>query len=276
MTEELYGHPPAEFVARRDELVKQARADGDRLLAKQIKALRRPSAGAWYLNASARASLASLRELTNLGQQLRDAQSAGDFAALRELAARRNPVVAAVVRELVAELARVGTTATPSGLDEVRGTLASALADPEVADQLRRGRLDRPHNYSGFGELSVPAAVTRLSPSRSSNSAAPDDHAAEADRLTMEQLERELSAAEADLEASTANRTAAEGRARTADSLVESLTAELAEARAQLAVTEAEVAEAADEEQLAGDRVEQARSQLPPSDSGASVHRFDP
>ncbi len=259
ITEELYAHPPAEFVTRRDELAKRTRAAGDALLAKQIKALRRPSVGAWYLNASARAGLVSLSELTHLGEQLRDAQSTGDFAALRELATRRNPVVAAAVRELVAELARLGTTATPAGLDEVRSTLASALADPEVADQLTRGRLDRPHNYSGFGELSVPAAVTMLSSAQPVASPEPGDAAA---RRARELAEQALAAAEADLETSTANRAAAEDRARVAGSRVADLSAELAAARDQLAAVEAELAGAADQELLATDRVEQARIQL--------------
>ncbi len=64
---ELYGGAPADFVARRDELAKQARADGDRELATAIKALRRPTVGAWYLNLAAAAGLTSLRELLDLG-----------------------------------------------------------------------------------------------------------------------------------------------------------------------------------------------------------------
>ncbi|MCC6498348.1 MAG: hypothetical protein IT193_19035 [Propionibacteriaceae bacterium] len=263
VTEELYANPPAEFVARRDALAAQARAAGDRLLAKQIKALRRPSVGAWYLNASARAGLASLKDLTDLGQQLRDAQAAGDFAALRVLAARRNPVVGAVVRELAAELGRLGTSASPAGLDEVRNTLASALADPGVADQLTRGRLDRPHNYSGFGALSSTAAVTTLPPARSGRPAAAEDPA-EAERIAREQAEQEVAAAEAELEAGIANRAVAEDRARAAGARVEALAAEFAEARDRLAEAEAGLAQAAEAERAAAGRVEQARSRLPP------------
>ncbi len=264
VTEELYANPPAEFVARRDALAAKARAAGDRLLAKQIKALRRPSVGAWYLNASARAGLASLQDLTDLGQQLRDAQAAGDFGTLRELAARRNPVVGAVVRELVAELGGLGTTVSPAGLDEVRNTLASALADPEVADRLTRGRLDRPHNYSGFGALSSAAAVTTLQPARSGRPAAPEEPA-EAERIARQQAEQEAAAAQAELEAGIANRAAAEDRARAASARVEALVAELAEARDQLAEAEAGLAEAAEAERAAADRVERASSPLLPA-----------
>lgn len=47
ITDELYEGSPAAFVARRDELAKQARSSGDRVLATAIKALRRPTVGAW-------------------------------------------------------------------------------------------------------------------------------------------------------------------------------------------------------------------------------------
>lgn len=256
LTEELYANPPTEFVARRDALAAQARSAGDRLLAKQLKALRRPSVGAWYLNVAARAGLASLAELIAFGQQLREAQAAGDFAALRELAGRRNPTVAAAVRELVAELGRLGTTATAAGLEEVRNTLASALADPEVADQLARGRLDRPHNYSGFGQLSATAAVTTLPPAPSSPSAAPEDPDAEAGRLARQRAESEAAAAAAELEARVAELAAAEDRAQEARARVEALAADLAEARDHLAEAEAGLAAAAEAERLAVDRIQ--------------------
>ncbi|MDQ7992879.1 MAG: hypothetical protein AAGC63_17105, partial [Propionicimonas sp.] len=145
--DELYAHPPAEFIGRRDELATAARAAGDSAAAARIKALRRPSVGAWYLNVAARDGLTSLRELLRLGSQLRQAQAAADFGTLRELATQRGPLVGRVVRDLTAHLAQRGTRATAAGLDEVRATLASALADPGVADQLTTGRLDRAHRY---------------------------------------------------------------------------------------------------------------------------------
>lgn len=179
-TDELFAGPPTAFVARRDELAKQARAAGQRGLAAEIKALRRPSVGAWYLNQASRAGLLSLRDLLSLGQELRRAQASGDFAALRALAARRGHLVSRVLRDLTAHLAHVGVTVTASGLDEVRATLAAALADPQVAAHLSAGRLDRPHTYSGFGDLdpsvllAVPAASDAGSTPGSPAKPAPD------------------------------------------------------------------------------------------------------
>jgi hypothetical protein len=249
LTDELYARPPAEFVARRDELAGQARASGDRVLAARIKALRRPTVGAWYLNSAARARLAGLDDLIQLGHELRDAQSRGDFAALRELAARRGPLMNAVLRELVSHLAGIGVTATPAGLEEARGTLSSALADPDVAEELSRGRLDRPHVYGGFGELS---GVVAASPAR-----VPVDVEAEAAAA-----QQELTDAEAELAARTADRDAAEARARTAREAVEALAIELAEARAGLRAAEDELRGITDRQNEARKRVERAHRQV--------------
>jgi hypothetical protein len=47
VADELYGVPPEEFVATRRERERQARADGDRVLATSIAALPKPSLAAW-------------------------------------------------------------------------------------------------------------------------------------------------------------------------------------------------------------------------------------
>ena len=51
----LYGYPLAEFVASRDELVKEIRNAGDRELAAEIKKLRKPSVVAGEVNRVVRA-----------------------------------------------------------------------------------------------------------------------------------------------------------------------------------------------------------------------------
>ena len=48
--DELYRERPEDFVATRDELVKELRADGDRDGAERLKKLRRPTATAWLIN----------------------------------------------------------------------------------------------------------------------------------------------------------------------------------------------------------------------------------
>ena len=51
---ELYALPPEEFTAARDALARQARASGQAALANEIRALRKPTQGAWVVNPLAR------------------------------------------------------------------------------------------------------------------------------------------------------------------------------------------------------------------------------
>jgi hypothetical protein len=272
LTDELYARPPAEFVARRDELARAARASGDRELAAQVKALRRPSVGAGYLNSGVRAELGALAEVMELGRRLRDAQAGGDFAALRELGSRRGTLVAAAMRELGAHLVVAGVSATPAGLDEARTTLSSALADPEVAAELAAGRLDRPHVYAGFGDASGWAVVTPAParPSRDRPEAAAAEaagaaqRAAEDARRAAEDVARqELEEAEADLAASADDHEAAQDAATAAADRVGVLTSALAEAKEALRAAKDELSEATTRQTAARRRVERARHGVP-------------
>lgn len=51
---ELYGLPPGDFTAARNERAKAARAEGNALLAKQVGRLPKPSTAAWAINMLAR------------------------------------------------------------------------------------------------------------------------------------------------------------------------------------------------------------------------------
>ncbi len=265
---ELYAGPPAGFVARRDELAKQARADGDRELATAIKALRRPTVGAGYLNLAAAAGLTSLRELLELGRELRETQAAGDFAALRDLAARRGPLLSRVARDLTAHLAQVGVAATGTGLDEVRTTLGAALADPAVDAQVRSGRVDRPHSYGGFGEVemavslaaSAPPSTAKETPGEPSNGTQRKDAAAAKEQLAA--ARRELAAAERERVATESRSKQAGTAVRAARKRVESLETELDRARDALAKAEEEATGLKAEIAALSATIDQARKAL--------------
>jgi hypothetical protein len=272
LTDELYTRPPAEFVARRDELAREARASSDRALATQIKALRRPSVGAWYLNSGVRAGLAALTEFMELGRQLRQAQGQGDFAALRNLGSRRRPLTADALRDLAAHLVASGVAATPAGLDEARTTLTSALADPEVAEELAQGRLDRPHVYAGFGDLSamVPSAqAAAASGSGKAEKADVTEKAAEAEaRAAREAAAREesekaarleLEGAEAELAEAADDHAAAQAAVEATNDRVDALTSALAEAKTALRAAKAELETATTRQTAAQRRLERAR-----------------
>lgn len=72
----LYGLPAEDFVARRDQLVKQIRADGDRGLADAIKALRKPTVVAASLNQALRGDPGLVEKLLEAVAQLRRTQEA--------------------------------------------------------------------------------------------------------------------------------------------------------------------------------------------------------
>jgi hypothetical protein len=153
LTDRLYALPPADFVAARDEAVKAARAAGDRSGAATIAKLRRPTVAAWLVNLLALGRADQLGELFALGAELRAAQHDLRGPALRELASRRRAAVAALVSEAAA-MAGVPRSTLP--VAEVEATLVAALADEELADVVRAGRLLKSGRYDGFGEAGRP------------------------------------------------------------------------------------------------------------------------
>jgi hypothetical protein len=146
---ELYGAALAEFVPRRAELATAARTAGDRDAAKRIAALRKPTQSAWVLNQLVRTVPDAMERINGLGGELRAAQRSLDGAAIRELSTRRRVLVDDLTREA---LAATGQRTAAAGLrDELTTTLSAALADPQVAQQLAAGALERAAPSAGFG-----------------------------------------------------------------------------------------------------------------------------
>lgn len=157
--DELYGAEPGGFVARRAELVKAAKAGGDKALAAQILALRRPTVAAWYVNLLARSSSAELEALLDLGAVMRQAQSELDMAKVASLLPERRRLEGDVRGRLERLLTDQGVTASPAAWAEVANTLTAATADPAAADAVRSGCLARSLLYAGFGEVDLSDAV---------------------------------------------------------------------------------------------------------------------
>jgi hypothetical protein len=150
----LYALPPDRFIAARDEAVAQARAAGDREGAARLAKLRRPTVAAWLVNLLALHRQEQVGELLDLAPALRDAQHRLRGDELRALSNRRREAIARLVgqvRGLAVEAGRAARETLP--LAEVEATLAAALADEEVADAVRAGRLTKATEYAGFGEV---------------------------------------------------------------------------------------------------------------------------
>jgi hypothetical protein len=157
---ELYVLPPTNFVAARNELVRQARAAGSRDVAERLQRLRRPTRSAWLVNLLARDPVA-MQRLSALGRELRDAQTGLAGAELRSLAEQRRQLIADLLDRAQAHAAESGVRLTPAVLSEVEATLQAALVDLAGALTIRNGRLVRPLSHSGFGprpRLNAPQA----------------------------------------------------------------------------------------------------------------------
>ncbi|MCW2887468.1 MAG: hypothetical protein QOE54_5581 [Streptosporangiaceae bacterium] len=153
--DELYGVSPEEFVATRDRLAGAARAGRDTGLARRIAALRRPTVSAWAVNLLARQAADQMDSLLKVGSGLRGAWSAG--TGLAEWERHRNSAVAKAARA-VRELAeRAGHSLREPARREVEETLQAAMVDPEVAEEVRAGRLTRPRSHVGFAAPGRPA-----------------------------------------------------------------------------------------------------------------------
>ena len=109
---ELYVLPPTDFVAARNELVRQARAAGSQEVAERLRQLRRPTRSAWLVNLLARDSEA-MQRLSALGRRLRDAQTGLAGTELRNLAEQRRHPIADLLDRAQAHAAEAGLRVTP-------------------------------------------------------------------------------------------------------------------------------------------------------------------
>ncbi|GIE83680.1 hypothetical protein [Actinoplanes regularis] len=244
----LYEEPPDGFVATRAAAVGAARAAGDREAAKRLAACKKPTVAAWVVNLLARKRPDLIEELVELSGALRAAQRDLHGDQLRELSQQRRAFVSALVAAARKLAVAAGAGAGKLPLGEVEATLAAALADPEIAGQVRTGRLIRATAYAGFGEVPRPRLrlITGADEAEPATPAeAPDEPPADRQDLTREraalerrrweaerrrrELERELTSAEAAERHADQRLERAQTAERDARNLVDDLEAELAE-----------------------------------------------
>ena len=89
----LYGLPPEEFTAARDDAVKQA---DDPALKKAIKSLRKPTVAAHVVNQLVRDHAEDMEALIEIGDDLRAAMT-GDKNDVRRLTEQRRNLISSVV-----------------------------------------------------------------------------------------------------------------------------------------------------------------------------------
>jgi hypothetical protein len=159
VTDELYGAPPDQFTARRDELARQAGAEGDKALAAAVRALRRPTAAAWVVNHLVREDSDAVEALVGLGERMREAQSTLSGAQMRALSRERQSMLRELVRHATA---LAGGSVSASVTVEVEQTLRAVLADEDASAAVRSGCLTHGLAYSGLGPAGAGASGRHL------------------------------------------------------------------------------------------------------------------
>ncbi|WP_405065015.1 hypothetical protein OG558_23975 [Kribbella sp. NBC_01510] len=160
---ELYGLPPEDFTAARNQVVKQAKDAGDSSRA-AVKALRKPTLAAWLANLLVRIDPDGIAELTDLGEELRQAHVSRDGRRLRELTLRRHGLVHKLVTTARAQARVQGHAVSAPTEQRLTETLDAAVIDPGAAQLLRTGQLTSALRHVGFGVVDETGDPAQLAP----------------------------------------------------------------------------------------------------------------
>lgn len=258
---ELYGLPPEQFTAARNQFAKTLKDAGDIAGHVEVRALRKPTVAAWLANRLVRIAPDQVDELTEFGEQIRTAHVTGDCVRLKELTPRRHELVQELVKIAKADAASNGRVITDTAATErLTETLDAALVDPRAAQLLRTGRLSSALRHVGFGvvdENGDPAAVQPLK--RAAATAAPRAKAPSrkasaakttaADKTAQKQLQRR-------------RRTELQQRLREVEAEYEAAEKERLAAESELDANEHHIADMQTAIQRLSDELEQARREL--------------
>jgi hypothetical protein len=201
----LFAVDPAEFVAARDDLARQLKADGQRDESAAVKALRRPPVPVWALNRVARDDGDVIEALLTAAADAREAQDAllaGDVDrdALREALAQRRKAMHHVVHR-AGEIVEASGRSPSAQQREIESALNAIVASDELSELLRKGELVDVADEQADDDLSAllgasvsqgptkkPRPVSNLADARAAKQAA-------AARKDLERAQKEESAA---------------------------------------------------------------------------------
>ena len=226
---------------------RQSRAEAESgALAREIRALRKPSVAAWAVNRLS--DDATFREALELSASLRAAQDDRDAAELGRLGAQRRALVAALARRATALADDAGVALSTAARDDVERTVNAAILDPVAGAVVAAGRLVRPLDPGALDPEGLRERVAGSIPGTESIASPPrDDLADRRARRDADKRRREAERAAADAQRERARverqRDAARERSDRAFARVEELRREL-----EGAVADAEAAGAAADE----------------------------
>ena len=221
--DELFHGPLEEFTPARNELAKSLRSDGEAEAADWVKGLKKPTRAAWLVNQLSQRKPKDVQRLLSVGQELRNAQEemlagSADRKKLREAGAAEQETIERLVgtAEAIGREHGVGMQA----LTKVEDTLRAASSDPEVAEAIEKGRLEREQRASGIGTL---GAVTASPPARGRKKGdreAAERREREQQAKRRKEAERKLAQAEKKLEREQAKLETARGKVEDAEKSV--------------------------------------------------------
>jgi hypothetical protein len=210
VADELYALPRDEFTAARNAAAKRARQSGDKELAEQIQALRRPSTAAWLANLLSREHPDEVRALVDLGDGLRAAQDKLEGEALRRLSQQRHEVVHGLVQQARALARSAGHPASDAVTRELEDTFTAAVNSSAAAEAVASGRLTSGLDPAEAGGL--PDTISAAPPAEQHGDADPSRE----ERLRRDLEEARSTAADAETARDKAERELADAE-RAAD-----------------------------------------------------------
>ncbi|WP_019179755.1 hypothetical protein [Microbacterium yannicii] len=181
---ELYVLPPDEFTKARNSRAGMA----DRAIAREVKALRKPTVAAWTVNLLAREG--QLAEAIELSAALREAQDDLDAAEMSRLGRQRRQLVAALATQAVDLAKDAGVVVSGAAREDVEKTINAAVMDAAAAAAVLTGRLVKPLEAGTFEAADLADAVGGSVPGVASP-APRDDLADRRARKTAEKAARE-------------------------------------------------------------------------------------
>ncbi len=157
----LFRVAPDDYVAERTQLVKEARAAGDRALAKSYAALKRPNLSLWAVLAAGD-DAAAVRRVVTTTTELGNVQvEGGTPAALSSSTQRRKVALEALVAGAVTALAK-WVPAAEARRGEIRSIVDQLSRHPDLAENWIDGTLrDLPDEMLGFAAFADMPVVAR-------------------------------------------------------------------------------------------------------------------
>ncbi len=217
----LYGLPPGEFTAARNDLARELKSSGDATGAERVKELKKPSRAAGAINRAARGNRRDVKRLLDAAAKLGEAQEqllqGGGRKGIQQAVERERAAVDKLMAAVAAEL-KAERGASEAMLGRARGTLHAVASDPDLRAELEAGRISEDRTAVGLGPLTAGVGGAGGRPARGSGSAKKKDEA----RRRLKQAERELEDAERALRRAENERAEAEERLEAASAAASS------------------------------------------------------